>query len=1829
MFEKWHKRKKRLFQGISILVTISLLLGSLHVNYIHANSEDSKDSFDIGDNITAVIDQGSLHISGKGSTKDFNADTAPFKEYADEITSLVIDEGITHVGAYLFYGLGKLEGELILPESIESYGDYSFYGDSLENAAKFTKIQNNYKLDTSPNGNPTEITGQQIENPETLFYPGQNGQVDCAADNMSFIKATGLAGYQTPDVTNTETEQANLDIGNSENEEKPATTAEPAPKSEANEITPNEDSIYQVYVASSTGDDNNSGKFDEPVKSLKKASEILHKKNSTGTVETNQIIFKENYTFVKPAANVTDIDFSSSDYTSVAATIKGISPNIKLTNDTGVKDNHDLNIILGADIRFDNIKLENTGHIYANGHKLETTENVGGSGVYLYCGGRADINKGVGKLIVNGGSFARIVGYIRSTPELNANNELAEITVGGKASVSTIISGSASGSVTNANVKINIEGGTITSVVGGCQGFNNQPSKYTGKTEINISGGTVTSVFGGGTGRSVSIPTSLANININILGGSVGDIYGSGSAGYIISEGGNTSNLNISTTGGTINNIYTAGIGGDDSVGKYEDANNNLNNEYMKDKPNIAAKMGSFSGNATIKIGNNTLITGNIYGSGKGYTPKTDSNQYDTKSNAYVSGKVDIEVSDTAVVKGDIYAGGKGITGDAYDQCARVETGSIVDIKVSGGTIEGNVYGGGEDAEIDGTSSITVSNGIVKKNIYGGGKQGIVKNRTSVNIQNGTINGSVYGGARGIAKGYSAYKGTTVNMTGGWIRGNLYGGSELSNDGTIDADPQNLPDLIFVNLAGGTVSGRVFGGSYQGTVNGSTHLHIGLHAMDKCKYYQGHVSEIPNLNVSKLTIGGSIYAGGDYGGDGTNYDTITVNGYSHVYIDGTDYVFNDHTQNGNKMTISAGVFGSGASCDAGQTRLVTLDNFGEAIYENNELSTATTFTSIQRADQVRIIKSHIRLTGQSDVANTNQTALYSVNRIGGKEKTELGALEDALVLQGGSTLMLDSASIELAKYKSVDANENVVSLTDVNTTPNKIKLTTGTIFRVSTSKGNDQVYGGVYGYTQVMASDNSRAYAYARKNEAPNTGDGGFVSPDNLNTALSFQNESTYRYWIVNGKSTGTTTTTADTVLTAQKLEGNIVDGYATAKAILELPPVQNESTYKITGLDIPSSISLINDAKNDKKNWANNTPAEQNKIKNSPLDTFGLYMCMGEGFKTDPNDNEGKVISNNKDIIDKITQPVTGNMESLPQVEFYLTYDNDGITKSQDLGKVAITVERYEGDVKQETIIMNVEIVTKATALSAQTVDLYATQSGSYTGKLIIPSGSSRTLSLTGVNKNSTNLVNAGSTLSDKKVSITMQPEQGEGWGSADLMATAYDLSKFTTNSSVLIGTTDSRYEASIDFVLNNVKDFTSDNADNTVVLTLTDSDKNKVDITLQIHWKKSIVNSLEKHTGKIYEDFTDSAVQISSRSALTTAFQLDTTNENKSTIWLELQSGTGKGKTCIPTETEFTLWTDGKKFYSYKVTGTETDKKITLNQFKEMWTSTTFNEDLSGKSVTVVMDLDESVGLIPGDYSLRLRSESTADSIGADFTVDSSVGTVKLISEKGSSTDQYIEYKLNLDITDYQDTRLSEKYAVVLSSADAGIDFPESTVFVHNGKTHSTIDGKVYLMLGEDKSHTISMRIPITSTGDNDINHNIEAKVFGVGVNAGSNYYSASGSYSIEKKAKYAIDVKLKESKRIVKPKQILKFDVDYGIENVDSPAADIKVEVQKKSGSTYQSLDSQWIVTGQNSIPVQMNGKTEISVQIPEINDLGTYRILFTLGDQKVPFNIVIDK
>lgn len=99
------------------------------------------DSGECGDNLTyTVYEDGLLEIGGRGAMWDYENDElccSPWYEYRETITNISFCNGVTHIGAY---SLGKnnwfdasvlypnLTGELILPDSILSIGEYAFAG---------------------------------------------------------------------------------------------------------------------------------------------------------------------------------------------------------------------------------------------------------------------------------------------------------------------------------------------------------------------------------------------------------------------------------------------------------------------------------------------------------------------------------------------------------------------------------------------------------------------------------------------------------------------------------------------------------------------------------------------------------------------------------------------------------------------------------------------------------------------------------------------------------------------------------------------------------------------------------------------------------------------------------------------------------------------------------------------------------------------------------------------------------------------------------------------------------------------------------------------------------------------------------------------------------------------------------------------------------------------------------------------------------------------------------------------------------------------------------------------------------------------------------------------------------------------------------------------------------------------------------------------------------------------------------------------------------------------------------------------------------------------
>lgn len=404
--------------------------------------------------------------------------------------------------------------------------------------------------------------------------------------------------------------------------------------------------LSTVYVAQTKGNDANSGADqDHAVQTLERAAALLKTRGDGGTAESNQIILVEDYEYKR-----TQI-WGFMEGKKVPVTIKGIDGTNKIKlihNYVEDGESKETGINLYEDIIFESIELK-VSHLYANGYDIKICDDVKGNNIYLYGSGQQALTEQVGKIEVYSGNYARIAGYVRSNSLINVGGKEANITVGGTAHVGVIIAGSASGGIENADANITVmDEGTVTTLVGGCQGFSTAYSPYLGTTTINIKGGQVTNIYGAGTGRNNGIPKFLGDLFINVSGGQVNNIYGSGSAAYVISTEGRTSNVNISATGGSIGNIYAAGIGGDVAV------EGGSKNEINPERITLPEDFGSLTGTAKITISGNAVVTGNIYASGQGFQNTT----YDTSKNAYLNGTVQINI-EGGTINQNVFGGGE------------------------------------------------------------------------------------------------------------------------------------------------------------------------------------------------------------------------------------------------------------------------------------------------------------------------------------------------------------------------------------------------------------------------------------------------------------------------------------------------------------------------------------------------------------------------------------------------------------------------------------------------------------------------------------------------------------------------------------------------------------------------------------------------------------------------------------------------------------------------------------------------------------------------------------------------------------------------------------------------------------------------------------------------------------------------------------------------------------------------------------------------------------------------------------------------------------------
>ena len=115
----------------TVFVVVSVLILSLLALAAYADGETYSGT--CGENAFWTLGgEGNLAITGSGEMTDYPNPyydpngAAPWYQYRDRISSLVISEGITSVGSYSFSGCSNISGALTLPETLERIGGSAF-----------------------------------------------------------------------------------------------------------------------------------------------------------------------------------------------------------------------------------------------------------------------------------------------------------------------------------------------------------------------------------------------------------------------------------------------------------------------------------------------------------------------------------------------------------------------------------------------------------------------------------------------------------------------------------------------------------------------------------------------------------------------------------------------------------------------------------------------------------------------------------------------------------------------------------------------------------------------------------------------------------------------------------------------------------------------------------------------------------------------------------------------------------------------------------------------------------------------------------------------------------------------------------------------------------------------------------------------------------------------------------------------------------------------------------------------------------------------------------------------------------------------------------------------------------------------------------------------------------------------------------------------------------------------------------------------------------------------------------------------------------------------
>ncbi|MBR4828293.1 MAG: choice-of-anchor J domain-containing protein [Muribaculaceae bacterium] len=545
-------------------------------------------------------------------------------------------------------------------------------------------------------------------------------------------------------------------------------------------------------------------------------------------------------------------------------------------------------------------------------------------------------------------------------------------------------------------------------------------------TNINTAQGG--NVFGAGVGNAAQETTgSIRNTTVVIADNAKiqRDVYGGGNYGL------SSSSATVYIKGTSEMEVSGNVFGGSNQKGG---ATNGITVDMISGvvKGNIyggSNTKGTVSGLATVNISGGT-VKGSVYGGGCGSSTIMSNNTKvtvtggDINNNMYGGGE-EGDVSGNAVVSfeggsvTDIYGAGKGTA-------SNIAQGTTVNVK--GGVVNGAVYGGGENGTVayGGTSygsTVSVSGGEVKKDVFGGGKLGTTNGATTVNISgtwDGTvIRGDVFAGAYGSHGSIYVAGKKTLNISGGRIYGSVYGGSRNANDGNTLNATGGTDATSITNICGGRIDQHVYAAGYYGSTKGSVYAFIGLSAINDAPNH----SKTTGFSYDKgsILIGGSVWAGGDWGVFSGSFGAPTISGNSNIYINGEGYSTDGNDQSAaNYMNIQGSILGCGTSCDAGEgKRVLILSHYGADVANSGADSDQNPFAyasrdvnSIQRFHNVIFDDAHLGFIGMGKVNSLDNTAKYALYEI-----------DQNVYLANGSTMVMNVPSSQIYSFHSVTCTD--------------------------------------------------------------------------------------------------------------------------------------------------------------------------------------------------------------------------------------------------------------------------------------------------------------------------------------------------------------------------------------------------------------------------------------------------------------------------------------------------------------------------------------------------------------------------------------------------------------------------------------------------------------------------------------------------------------------------------------------------------------------------------------------------------------------------------------